>query len=1101
MKRLLFCISLLIYIHTNLLGQNIPDLNITYGIPSIRSITPLSPTAYSESAQGTTFKLDSIIDEIQYFDGIGRPVQIAQRAINSEKKDMVTYQEYDEFGRESKSWLPSVSSYGGAFISLDIVQKNVNNSYQDSAYSRPIYEVSPLNRVTEEYGPGREWYNNGKSVKKEYLTNKITSAELSCIWFTVDGEGVNTTLNKNGYYSDAELFVTKITNEEGSISYEFKNKLGQVLLSRQMNLNKEQKVEKLDTYYVYDDFGNLCFVLPPKLADAITTQGVISSENMNLYAFQYKYDNYKHCIRKKLPGAGWNYYIYDKANRLIFTQDAEQRKDGKNEWLFSITDVLGRNLISGICKNTDISNEKYEKLLVVAEPKANGTYRGYNILVDGQVTELTSATLLKVNYYDNYDFLGKNGVPSWIYETKGGYGKRYVGDNEGYETKGLLTGISVALLDDPDIFLHTVSYYDNRGKVVQSYANNHLGGIEKEYIAYNYTNQPTAKLHIHTGKDNADNTKQTELYTYTYDHAGRLIKTEHSLNGAASVILAENKYNRFGQLESTVANNKTDLKTSYAYNVRSWTKEINNPLFKESLGYTYTGNIKTMVWKQADDTKDRMYTFEYDQLSRLEGAKYTGLVNDDFSTTYSYDMHGNMKTLTRMGMINNKPELIDDLDFEYTGNQMRSVEDKVDMNRTTALSDFKDNNKVTNNPIEYIYDFNGAMTQDLNKGIMAISYNTLNLPIEMVINHTSAKAKNYYTYSAAGTKLKVVHKSDPKLVADPVVGSTIADGDLTNSITTDYVMNKIYEDGILDKILLDNGYIEDGKYYIYLRDHLGNNRLVVDAAATTNNIIQSNHYYPFGMLFAESTNQEKQQYKYNGKELDTMHGLNFMDYSARYRGSEIPSFTTVDPHAERYYSWSPYVYCYNNPIRWIDISGKDPGDPFTSKVEAANDFARYYNGASILSNREFASQIYSNSDGTYSYNVARIGGIGWSVPNFDLPKAATLEGAIHTHGGDDPAYGIGNNEFSDTDTKAADKRKQNEYLVTPSGQLLEYDVVSKETTKPDGAATDIPSDPQSKEKRVNEVEPKDTKPYYIDIKYNDTRPFSTLDEYNKPEKK
>ena len=209
----------------------------------------------------------------------------------------------------------------------------------------------------------------------------------------------------------------------------------------------------------------------------------------------------------------------------------------------------------------------------------------------------------------------------------------------------------------------------------------------------------------------------------------------------------------------------------------------------------------------------------------------------------------------------------------------------------------------------------------------------------------------------------------------------------------------------------------------------------------------------------------------------------------------------MDPHTERYYSWSSYVYCYNNPIRWIDISGKDPSDPFTSKVEAANDFARYYNGTSILSNREFASQIYSNSDGTYSYNVARIGGEGWSVPNFDLPKAATLEGAIHTHGGDDPAYGIGNNEFSDTDMDSADKRKQNEYLVTPSGQLLEYDVVSKETTKPDGAATDIPSDPQSKEKRVNEVEPQDTKPYYIDIKYNDTRPFSTLYEYNKPEKK
>lgn len=207
----------------------------------------------------------------------------------------------------------------------------------------------------------------------------------------------------------------------------------------------------------------------------------------------------------------------------------------------------------------------------------------------------------------------------------------------------------------------------------------------------------------------------------------------------------------------------------------------------------------------------------------------------------------------------------------------------------------------------------------------------------------------------------------------------------------------------------------------------------------------------------------------------------------------------MDPHSESYYSWSPYVYCYNNPMRWIDKDGRDPGDPFKSKVEATNDFAKYYNGTSIVTNKEFASQIYSNANGAYSYNVARIGGVGWSVLNDDLPKAAIFEGAIHTHGGDDPAYGIGNNEFSDTDT--ADKHGKNEYLVTPSGELLEYDVKSKETLKPVGAATDIPRDPQSKGKRTNEVDPQDTKPYYIDLRFIDARPFNVIDEYNKPPKK
>ncbi|MDU1892898.1 MAG: RHS repeat-associated core domain-containing protein, partial [Dysgonomonas sp.] len=62
-------------------------------------------------------------------------------------------------------------------------------------------------------------------------------------------------------------------------------------------------------------------------------------------------------------------------------------------------------------------------------------------------------------------------------------------------------------------------------------------------------------------------------------------------------------------------------------------------------------------------------------------------------------------------------------------------------------------------------------------------------------------------------------------------------------------------------------------------------------------------------------------YKYNGKELDEMHGVNMYDYSARYKDEW--RFTTVDPLAEKYYSWSPYVYVGNNPIRIIDPTGED----------------------------------------------------------------------------------------------------------------------------------------------------------------------------------
>jgi len=122
--------------------------------------------------------------------------------------------------------------------------------------------------------------------------------------------------------------------------------------------------------------------------------------------------------------------------------------------------------------------------------------------------------------------------------------------------------------------------------------------------------------------------------------------------------------------------------------------------------------------------------------------------------------------------------------------------------------------------------------------------------------------------------------------------------------------------------VIHGGYIEGGMYHYYMTDHLGNNRVVVNASGT---VIQRNHYYPFGTAFAENTvdEQKKQPYKYNGKELDQMHGLNLYDYSARYYESAVGRFTSMDPLAEKYYSISPYVYVANNPLKYIDPNGED----------------------------------------------------------------------------------------------------------------------------------------------------------------------------------
>ncbi len=186
------------------------------------------------------------------------------------------------------------------------------------------------------------------------------------------------------------------------------------------------------------------------------------------------------------------------------------------------------------------------------------------------------------------------------------------------------------------------------------------------------------------------------------------------------------------------------------------------------------------------------------------------------------------------------------------------------------------------------------------------------------IKSNTAEGRNEYTYSAGGVKLQIIQRWNPNYYPSPAIGSAINTAALSQTTTTDYVGNIIYENNLLKRILVDGGYIEGGVYYYYMNDHLGNNRVVANASGT---VVQKNHYYPFGMSFAEASGTSTQPYKYNGKELDGRNGLNMYDYSARYYESAVGRFTSVDPLAEKYYSISPYAYVANNPLKYVDPTG------------------------------------------------------------------------------------------------------------------------------------------------------------------------------------
>jgi RHS repeat-associated protein len=186
-----------------------------------------------------------------------------------------------------------------------------------------------------------------------------------------------------------------------------------------------------------------------------------------------------------------------------------------------------------------------------------------------------------------------------------------------------------------------------------------------------------------------------------------------------------------------------------------------------------------------------------------------------------------------------------------------------------------------------------------------------------------------YTYDAAGNKHRVVHTTVNSNLNVPLGGTvaSITNTQKQDELTTDYCGNIIYENNQLKYILHPEGYTTltgtTPTYHYYLRDHLGNNRTTLAVSGNYMNVIQRTDYYPFGMEYLDDYDPEVQPYKFGGKELDDMHGLNTYDQGFRQFSATLPITSTMDPLAEKYYSVSPYSQWGNNPVNYIDPTGME----------------------------------------------------------------------------------------------------------------------------------------------------------------------------------
>ncbi|HBX85528.1 MAG TPA: hypothetical protein DEH40_12580 [Marinilabiliales bacterium] len=911
-------------------------------------IATISPRTAVTSVPDITLSRfpDSYPEDIRYFDGLGRPVLTVSVCASPTGKDIVTEVGYDNVGRQVYDYLPfTKASNKGAFIAASTCATNRTSFYATgnsngvvvetntgALLSEKVFESSPLDRLVETYAPGNSWQT--KPVSYTYGTNTAGDVNMYTIAATASAA-----LYKAGTYAAGTLYVNQVTDEDGHVVLEYKDLEGKVVMKE-----SRDGTTKFRTYYAYDDFGLLRYVVPPKALQYLT-----STSYSNTYpyvmelCYYYEYDAKRRMTLKRLPGAGAVDMVYDKRDRLVMTQDGNQATAQQQKWSFTMYDVLNRPVITG-----EITKTATREVLQGYFNNDNGDMGEVPDQSTGLLYKNTSyppeiiialADVNTITYYDNYpSYHSGIGYTRLTTDYDASASTATTGMVTLVKTRPLTTGTSFTLTN---AFTVTKNFYDRYGRVIGTTTVDYNNLTTVVNNRYDFTGNL-----LKTQKQVKNGTAEmlTIAQKMVYDHRNRLLEAYHKIGTNAEVLLAQNGYNELGQLMEKRTGmpdfNKPYLQyTDYSYNIRGWLSGINNStvsdgegdLFGMELLYNtshsqlangtlFNGNIAGAVWTISGLDK-KGYRYTYDGLNRLRTSYYkqgSSLTTNAeyYNENLTYDANGNINSLTRK----QGTATIDNLTYNYlnNGNRLKYVSDAA-----TASGGFIDGNTGTGT--DYTYDGNGNMVTDLNKKLN-IAYNYLNLPnkITTTVNTTD---KVEYLYDASGAKLaKLTSTANNPAVFEYYMGDVV--------LVKPYPTFAWYLQYILTPegraTTAGSSFTGVPTYEYHLKDHLGNTRVAYIAGANgAADAVQEADYYPFGMKMASALYENNtNKYLYNGKELqDNLLGninLDWYDYGARFYDPQLGRWTTKEPYAELVPGISLYAYCYNNPVNYIEPGGRWP---------------------------------------------------------------------------------------------------------------------------------------------------------------------------------
>ncbi|GGH07661.1 DUF6443 domain-containing protein [Mucilaginibacter phyllosphaerae] len=986
-----------------------------------------NPGSYTD-AQITTMPLGEKQTTRSYYDGLGQTIQTVAIKGSPMGYDIIQPYAYNNLGQQTTKYLPYVGTNGsGAYRPNALTLEQAafyNNGLADKIaddtkpYSQVLYSDDPLQQLLSAGSIGNGYEIGGHNAIFDNRSNNSSDGNI-IMWSTA---GINI-----GNYTATLLNVKTATNEDGVKAATFTDFAGHLVLKREYAAAANTCQ---DTYYIYNNAGQVSMIIPPKALELMVSAGnySLTQTGVNNLIFKYVYDNHGRVIQKTVPGSGTINTIYDPLNRPVLVQNAQMAVSYK--WYYIKYDVKDHPISQGIYTDPN----QYGAAAMQNAVNSNTTYNTswYEIRNTNQSTgyysnstfPLAGIKPLSYNYYDYYD-MDLSGMDDYSYSTQGLAGES---TPTTAPTRGILTMTRKTTLGNgfaAGNWLVSYIFYDKKGKAIQLKSNNQLTAAVSDIKTNVFDAFGLAKQTKVTKVVNSVST--TVLTTMGYDPMNRLQTVDQSYNGATAIRIAAYIYNELGQLidkklHSTDGGNSYLQSVDYRYNIRgqlismnnskiqldwgngtTYTNDDNNDLFgmqmlydqaDSNLGNTayYSGRLSAIKWMNKITTTtnsyERSYKYGYDEFNRYKTAAYAErapggtLYNKNsggFSEAISgYDVNGNIQGLTRRSSTQGTTSdiQIDNLTYVYYSdnpNKLKSVTDGTGTNYTGA--GFRNLTGVVPGSTSgnYLYDTNGNLTTDPFKGL-TLTYNDLNKT--NVITITAGTNRHIdYTYDAAGSVIRKQQYDN----TNPVV-------------TTDYVDGFVYIGSTISFFPMPEGRVNNTgsslKPEYLINDQQGNARLSFEESTATPGtavVKQENSYYATGQIMANSpvaTPSAPNKNLYNGGSEWQNDYNNQPDYQQTfYRNYDaaIARFVASDPMAELTESMSVYQYANNNPVMMNDPMGNSAraGSQISYQHDNPYVYSMYAEGSNGGS--WFASALFDMNDAVfdgYASNVYHVNSDG-----------------------------------------------------------------------------------------------------------------------------